>query len=98
MRRAPMGYHGNMRPVRKAAHAMLGAIFVVEGARALADPEPLVGKAKPTLDRLAPVWNRMPDKVPTDHRTLIRANGAAQFAGGALLMTGRFTRVAALLL
>jgi len=88
----------NMRPVRAGARALLGAIFVVSGARSFADPDPLVSRAKPLTDRVTPLLRKAAPGLPTDTRTLVRVNGAAQLAGGLLLATGHLTRPAAALL
>jgi putative oxidoreductase len=87
-----------MRPLRTAARTLLSAIFVYGGARAIADPEPLVPRAKPLADRLVPLLEKTDLRVPDDPRTLVRINGAAQVAGGLLLASGRLTRPAAGLL
>lgn len=66
---------------------MLAAIFVSSGTDSLMNPERLVPRAKPVTDRIAPLLARVHPKVPTDTRTLVRANGAVQVLGGLLLMT-----------
>jgi putative oxidoreductase len=85
-----------MRPVRSAARAMLGAIFVASGARAVANPEPLVPRAKLVTYRALPLLDAV--RLPQDARTLVRLNGAAQLVGGLLLATSHFSRPAAALL
>jgi len=87
-----------MRPVRSAARAMLSAIFIASGVRGLTNPEALVPGAKRVTDRITPLLEKTDPRLPTDPRTLIRLNAAAQVAGGALLATGHFTRPAAALL
>ncbi|HEX8627095.1 MAG TPA: DoxX family protein [Catenuloplanes sp.] len=87
-----------MKPVRSAARALLGAIFVASGARALANPEPLISRAKPVTDRLTPLLEKTDPRLPTDTRTLVRINGAVGVVGGLLLATGRFRRPAAAML
>lgn len=87
-----------MRPVRTTARAMLGAIFIVSGARAVAQPDQLAGRAKRVTDRIAPMIERVDPRLPTEARTLVQLNGAAQMAAGALLVTHRFRRPAALVL
>lgn len=84
-----------MRPVRTAARALLSAIFVASGARAVANPEMLVPQAKRVTDRIVPLLEKTDPRLPTDPRSLVRVNGAVQLAGGLLLATGRFTRPAA---
>lgn len=87
-----------MRPVRTAARALLGAIFVASGARSLADPERVVATAKPVTDRLTPLLERADPRLPTDTRTLVRLNGAVQLVGGLLLSNRRLSRPAAVAL
>jgi uncharacterized membrane protein YphA (DoxX/SURF4 family) len=87
-----------MRPVRTAARALLGAIFVFSGARALANPEPLVANAKRVTDRVGPLLEKTDPRLPSDARTLVRINGAVQITSGLMLATGRMARPAAALL
>jgi putative oxidoreductase len=77
---------------------MLGAIFVVSGARSLAKPESQVPQAKQVTDWITPVLEKTSPSLPTDPRTLIRINGAVQLAGGLLLARSRSRRPAALAL
>jgi len=77
---------------------MLGAIFVVSGARAVTQPDQLAGRAKKVTDRLAPLIERVHPRLPTQARTLVQLNGAAQLAAGTLLVSHRFRRPAALVL
>lgn len=86
-----MGTYRAMRPVRRAARGMLGAIFVASGARAVANPERLVPQAKLVTDRLPPVLEK-------DARTLVQLNGLVQLAGGLLLTASRAPRPAAAVL
>jgi putative oxidoreductase len=74
---------------------MLSGIFVVSGARALANPAPMVPRAKRVTDRVAPLLAKADSRIPTDARQLVRLQGAVQFAGGLLLATGHLTRPAA---
>lgn len=87
-----------MKPVRSAARAMLGVIFITSGARTAADPQPLVNRARSVTDRVGPMLARVHPRLSPNARTLVRANGAAQFVGGLFLATGHFTRPAAALL
>ncbi|WP_018587018.1 DoxX family protein [Salinispora arenicola] len=87
-----------MTPIRSLARVMLSGILVVDGARSLATPDRLAPAAEPVTDRVAPLLRRAVPGVPTDTKTLIRANGAVQFGAGLLLATGRFTRPVALVL
>jgi uncharacterized membrane protein YphA (DoxX/SURF4 family) len=87
-----------MRPVRTAARALLSGIFVVSGARAMANPEQLVPQAKRVTDRITPWLERIDSRLPSDGRALVQLNGVAQVVGGVLLATGRLTRPAAAML
>ncbi|MDP9814897.1 putative membrane protein YphA (DoxX/SURF4 family) [Spirilliplanes yamanashiensis] len=73
-------------------------MFVASGARALANPAPMVDRAKPVTDRVTPLLERTDPRIPTDTATLVRLNGAVQLGAGLLLATGRATRPAALAL
>jgi putative oxidoreductase len=77
-----------MKPVRTAARAMLAGIFVSGGAKALTNPDQLVPSAQPVVDRMTPMLTRIDKRVPSDARSLVQVNGAVQFVGGLLLMTG----------
>ncbi|SDY18194.1 DoxX protein [Micromonospora pattaloongensis] len=87
-----------MTPVRTAARALLSGIFVVSGARALANPEQLLPRAKRVTDRVSPLLQKLDARLPSDGRTLVQINGAAQLVGGVLLATGHATRPAAAVL
>lgn len=87
-----------MRPVRAAARAMLGAIFVASGARALVNAEQLAARAKLVTDRVAPLLEKTDPRLPTEARTLVQINGAVQVASGLLLATSHATRPAAAVL
>jgi putative oxidoreductase len=87
-----------MSPVRTVARAFLGAIFVVSGARSVANPAAQVARAKRVTDRVAPLLEKADPRIPTDAETLVRINGAAQLIGGLLFTTGHFTRPSAAVL
>jgi uncharacterized membrane protein YphA (DoxX/SURF4 family) len=82
-----------MRPVRTVARGLLAAIFVRGGWDAFSNPDRLVPTAKSVTDPLAPTLDAV--GLPTDTRTLVRLNGAAQMAGGVLLATNTAIRPAA---
>ncbi len=77
---------------------MLSAIFVASGARAVANPAPMVDRARRITDPLTPALENLDPRIPTDTTTLVRLNGAVQVGAGLLLATGRATRPAALAL
>lgn len=74
---------------------MLSGIFMVSGARSIADPEPFLARAKSVTDRVTPLLEQTHPRLPTDPATLVRFNGAVQLVAGLLLASGRFTRPAA---
>ena len=79
-----------MTLVRRVARPLLASMFVVGGLDALRHPGARADKAAPLVDKLAE-----PLGLPDDPELLVRANGAAMVAGGALLAVGRLPRVAA---
>ncbi|MEQ4300627.1 DoxX family protein [Plantactinospora sp. B6F1] len=87
-----------MKPVRTVARTLLSTIFVVSGARAVANPELHVDRAKRVTGKVAPLLQGIHEGMPTDPVSLVRANGVAQLLGGLMLATGHFTRPAAALL
>jgi uncharacterized membrane protein YphA (DoxX/SURF4 family) len=92
-----------MTVVRALARPLLSAIFVVQGANSVRNPEPLVSKAQPVTDRLVPMLKKaapaqVADRLPETTVNLIRLNGAAQVLGGLALATGKGRRLGATLL
>jgi putative oxidoreductase len=84
-----------MKPVRSAARAMLASIFVVSGARILANPDSKVDDAKRVTDRLGPLIENIDPRLPSDPRSLVRLKAGIDVAAGLLLATGHLTRPAA---
>ncbi len=82
-----------MTIVRRIARPMLAAVFVVQGLDAIRHPAGKATKASPLLDKLVPMLG-----LPDDPEMLVRANGAAQVTGGALLAAGRLPRLGGLLI
>jgi uncharacterized membrane protein YphA (DoxX/SURF4 family) len=92
-----------MTVVRALARPLLSTIFVVQGAKALRDPEPHVTKAQPVADRLVPLIQRVApaqigDRIPESTANLVRLNGAAQVLGGLALASGKGRRLGAVVL
>lgn len=82
-----------MNLLRAAARTMLASYFIVNGVKALREPEPLVEAAEPIAKRFVPlVQKAAPTEVagyiPDDTRTLVQINGALQIVGGLSLATG----------
>jgi uncharacterized membrane protein YphA (DoxX/SURF4 family) len=92
-----------MTVVRALARPLLSILFVVQGAKAIRDPEPLVARAQPVADRLVPLIQKVApaqvgDRIPESTANLVRLNGAAQLLGGLALATGRGRRLGAAVL
>jgi uncharacterized membrane protein YphA (DoxX/SURF4 family) len=92
-----------MTVVRALARPLLSTLFVVQGAKAIRDPEPHVAKAQPVTDRFVPLIQRVAppqigDRIPESTANLVRLNGAAQVIGGLALATGKGRRLGAVLL
>lgn len=88
--------------VRTLARPMLASIFVVEGARALLEPEKKAAEAKDVTDAVKDAAGEVDHEAASTVRDasaeqLVQANGAAQLVGGLLLATGRMPRLAAAL-
>lgn len=77
---------------------MLGAIFVVSGARIVLDPDSKVPAAKRVTDRVGPLIERVDPRLPSDPRSLVQAKAAVDVVAGLLLAGGRFSRPAAAVL
>jgi putative oxidoreductase len=79
--------------VRAAGRLLTGTAFVVLGADAARKPGARVEQAGPTLDAIRSVV-----PLPENDELLVRANGAVQAAGGALLALGRFPRLSSVVI
>jgi len=76
------------------AGSLLAPMFIRGGWDALQNPDSKVKVAEPVTKALSGRLSFVPD----DPAVLVRLNGAVQVGGGALLATGPFRRLAALLL
>ncbi|QBF46717.1 DoxX family protein [Janibacter limosus] len=79
--------------VRRIARPMLAGIFIWGGINALRYPSAHAPAAEKVTKPLA-----SKTQLPDDTELLVRANGAAMLAGGALLATGKFPRLASTVL
>lgn len=79
--------------VRRIARPMLASAFILGGLGALRNASAHKTAAEPIVKKLASTLG-----LPEDTELLVRANGGAMVAGGALLATGRFPRLASTLL
>jgi len=89
-----------MSLLRFAGRTMLASFFVVQGAKAVINPEPLVEDADPFAKAFVPLAQKVaPASVagylPEDTKTLVRVTGAAQVVGGLMLATGLGRRLGA---
>jgi uncharacterized membrane protein YphA (DoxX/SURF4 family) len=73
---------------------MMGGIFVIAGLDVLANPEPRVKAVRTFVERVA----ELVPVAPKDPATAVTLNAVVHLAGGAMLATGIFPRVAALAL
>jgi uncharacterized membrane protein YphA (DoxX/SURF4 family) len=95
-----IGYEWTMTITRLLARPMLASMFVVGGVNALKDSEAAANRAKPVTDTLVPAVQRIAPSapIPTDPKTLVRINAAAQIGAALALATGRLPRLSALTL
>ena len=82
-----------MTLVRRIARPLLASIFVYGGLDAFRHPSAKAPAADKVVKALAG-----PLGLPEDTELLVRANGATMIAGGGLLASGRFPRLASLAL
>ncbi|WP_129667536.1 DoxX family protein [Phytoactinopolyspora endophytica] len=87
-----------MSLVRMIARPMLASIFVVQGWKNFRDPESQVPAAKSFTDKVGPILEKNAPNLPTDPKQLVRINAATQLGAGLALATGRFPRLAAVVL
>lgn len=88
-----------MTLIRLVARPMLASMFVLGGVSALRNPQQHVRMAAPVTGKLSDAAAST-EQVPVnpDEKQLVLINGAAQVVGGLALATGRFPRLAALVL
>lgn len=79
--------------VRRLARPMLASYFLVEGVGRLRQPKEAAAEAAPFVEMAAEQTG-----IPNDPELVVRASGAAQVTGGALLALGKFPRPASALL
>ena len=83
---------------RTIARPLLASMFLVGGVNALRNPDMLAKRAKPVLDRVAPLLKQSPLPIPDDPATIVRLNGAVHVGAGLALATGRAPRISAAVL
>lgn len=85
-----------MNPIRLIARPMLASMFIMGGLDSLTNPE---GKAGAVPDVTEPLGDAVPPAIKdASDVDLVRANGAAQVLGGALLAIGKMPRLASTVL
>jgi len=82
-----------MTLVRRVARPLLASMFVVGGMDQFKHPGRKADTARPLVEKVAPALG-----LPDDTELLVRANGVAMVAAGALLAMGRFPRLASTVL
>lgn len=83
-----------MSVTRRIARPLLGSIFITGGLDALRHPEGKVGAAEPVVTKLRST--SLP--LPAETEAVVRLNGGAQVAAGALLSAGKLPRLSAAVL
>lgn len=86
--------------LRRLARPLLASIFIYGGVNMLRQTEGHVQLAKPFLDKAIDTIgrDRLPEAVPTDPATLVRADGVVKIVAGGALACGTFPRLSALAL
>ncbi len=79
--------------VRRLARPLLASVFVAAGVEALRNPAARTARAANLLEKVP-----TPESMPDDPDLFVRVNGGALVAGGVLLATGRFPRLASTVL
>ena len=89
-----------MTPTRLLARPLLASMFVVGGVNAFRNADSMATKAARVTDRVVPFVQRTVPAapIPTDPRTLVRANAAVHLLAAAGLATGRAPRLSATVL
>lgn len=89
-----------MTVTRLIARPLMASMFVVGGVHALRNADALAAKAAPVTEKVVPVARRaVPSApIPTDPKTLVRANAAAQLLAAAAFATGRTPRLSSMVL
>ena len=91
-----MLYEWVMTLLRSVARPLLASMFLYGGTNALKNASVMAPKAQPLADQLQKVAPDLP--VPISAANLIRLNGAINVIAGSALATGRFPRLACLVL
>lgn len=87
-----------MNPFRVATRALLASYFVVNGVKALKEPEEYAEETQQFTETLVPLAKNAVPQLPETATTWAMIRGGLQVAGGAALVTGKARRLGALLL
>jgi putative oxidoreductase len=89
-----------MSPIRLVARPLLASSFVLGAVNALRNAGPLAAKAKPVTDKVVPTIQKAVPQVPipTDPKTLVQINAAAQIAAAVALARGKAPRISSAVL
>jgi putative oxidoreductase len=90
-----------MSLVRRLARPMLASMFVMGGVEEVRNAAALSPTARRVTDKVVPlIQARVPSSVPlpSDPPGWVRLNGVVKVGAGLMLATGRFPRLAALVL
>ncbi|MEV4256201.1 DoxX family protein [Spirillospora sp. NPDC049652] len=83
-----------MRPITSPARPLVAAPYIITGLETLRDPRPRAEQVAPALKPVADRLNWLPTNDPV---ALVRLEGAMSLGTGALLLTGKFRRLATLM-
>jgi uncharacterized membrane protein YphA (DoxX/SURF4 family) len=87
-----------MTIVRLAARPLLASMFVVGGLDALRHVSTRADAAKPVIDKLAPLLQKVVPQLPDDPKTLVRIHATVQVGAALMLASGHLPRVSAAVL
>jgi uncharacterized membrane protein YphA (DoxX/SURF4 family) len=81
--------------LKMLARPMLASVFVTSAWQTLKDPLPAAKHAEPMIERYRTM---LPEWLPSDALTLVRADAWLKLGCGALLASGRMSKLAAIVL
>lgn len=87
-----------MNPFRVATRAMLASYFVVNGVKALKEPEAYVEETQQFTDTVVPIAKNQVPQLPESATTWAMIRGGLQVAGGLAFVSGKGRRLGACLL
>lgn len=87
-----------MNPFRVATRAMLASYFVVNGVKALKEPEEYADETQQFAESVVPLAKNAVPQLPETASTWAMIRGGLQVVGGVALATGKGRRLGALLL